>query len=279
MSARPSPPPSSEYAGLDAVNWSSLKHLRESPARYFHRKQHREPDSDTFRFGRAVHTAVFEPDRFPLEYVVWTGPRRAGKEWEAFSAAVGDRTILTVDQYQRALDIRDAVRAHPLVAPYLREGMAEHTLTWTDDATGLRCKGRLDWISTSISAVLDLKTTRDIGARAFGMSAARLGYHNQLAFYRAGVMANDILLDPACVIVAVEHEAPHEVAVYHLDMNALACGEEENAALLSQLKTCLESNTWPGRYSEEQDLSLPHWLFGDDEEDPEEMGFRRASGE
>jgi hypothetical protein len=267
------------YEAIDAWNFSRIKHLRESPLRFHHRKDHHEDDSDALRLGRATHTAVFEPDRFPLEYIVWTGDRRAGKEWEAFRGAGGGRTILTESQYGRALGIRDAVRAHPLASVYLRRGEPEKTLTWTDDATGLACKARLDWLAGDLPCVVDLKTARTIEASAFGRSAARLGYHNQLAFYSAGAVANELLIEPRALIIAVEQEPPHEVAIFRLDGNALACGAEENAALLAKLKTCIDTNAWPGRYETEQDLALPHWLFGDDEEDPEDMGFRRATGE
>ena len=280
-----------QYRAIDAVNFSSLKHLHvssspllTSPMRYRHHKAFPSHDeTDAMRLGKATHTAVFEPDRLLLEYAVWTGDRRAGPKWTAFEEAAGGRTILTENQYGRALAIRDAVRAHPIAATYLERGEPEKTITWTDAATGLLCKGRLDWFSHTRPCVVDLKTTRDIDARAFGAMAARMGYHRQLAMYVAGALANDLFIVPRAVIIAVESAAPHEVAVFTLDENsdALTAGAEEIAELLATLKTCIETDNWPGRYEFAQTLELPHWLYdeGDDSEALENAGFRRASGE
>lgn len=265
----------SAYRKIDAINWSRLKLLRISALAYRYAEDHPddEQDTDAMRLGRATHTAVFEPDRFPLEYVVWTGDRRAGKAWEAFCAAAGDRTILTEAQYTRALGIRDAVRNHPLAAPYLVCGEAEKTLTWTDTATGLPCKARLDWLC---GCVVDLKTTRSIDRVAMERTTYRLGYHCALAHYVAGAVANDLLVAPGrAVIIWVEQEPPHDVAVTVLTPDTLTNGAEEVARLLELLKTCTETNHWPGKYEATQDLELPFWAFDDEEEDPESMGFTR----
>jgi hypothetical protein len=290
----PRPNPRAEsfaaYQAIRAVNYSSLRNLHVassplvmSPLRYRHFQTHTRPETDAMLVGRAGHTAVFEPDRFPLEYVVWSHGRRQGPRWtnfKAFAAADG-KTVLTEAQYETAIAIRDAVRGNALAMWYLDRGDPEKTLTWTDPVTRLRCKGRLDWFSRSHPCVVDLKTARDIDARMFGASAARMGYHRQLAMYANGAVANELLVDPRAVIIAVENAPPHEVAVYALDADALAAGAEEVAALLACLKTCIETNRWPGRYEKEQTLELPSWLFDEDDgpEALENAGFRLASGE
>ncbi len=76
-----------EYLKLPAVNWSTLKAGRTSPLHYKHRLENPLEDSTRLAMGRGAHTALFEPDRFLLDYALFAGPRRAGKEWKAFKAA------------------------------------------------------------------------------------------------------------------------------------------------------------------------------------------------
>lgn len=274
----------SDYSGVPGVNWSRLKLLRSSAFRYKYALDNPEAnrDTDALRLGRAVHTATFEPGRFLLEYVIAPEVDRRTKEgkaeWAAFVDASEGRTVLTMAAYTRAWAISRRVRAHPLVAPYLTKGLAEHTLTWTDEATGLDCKCRLDFLSQSFPRLLDLKTARDIDPDRFGAAANRLGYHCQLAHYIAGCEANGLLVHPGrASLVVVESEPPHEVVVYDLDEADLEVGRAEVDRLLALLKRCQDEDRWPERFETPQPLKLPYWIFGDDE-DPEEMGFTPTGG-
>jgi hypothetical protein len=258
--------PFAEYEKIDAVNWSVLKEMRRSPLHYHHRLENPREDSTRLALGRGVHTAVLEPDRFMLEYACFKGAIRRGKEWDAFEAQHQNETILKQDEYTLCLQVRDAVRAHPLAAEYLKAGTGEQVLQWSDATTQVACKGRVDWVSSSKPALVDVKTTSDIAADKFAAVAARMGYHTQGAFYRAGHHAQHGEVLPV-VTIAVEIGAPHDVAVYLLDEDALAAGEQEWMRLLEMVAACRKSGVWPGRFSAEQALRLPRWAVGADEED------------
>src|SRR4051812_24246093 len=81
-----------DYIKIDAVNWSTLKHMRTSPLHYRHAVD--SPDEDTARFGigRAIHTAILEPHKLATDYAVFDGKRRAGKKWKTFEAENVTRT-------------------------------------------------------------------------------------------------------------------------------------------------------------------------------------------
>lgn len=212
--------------------------------------------------GSAVHTAVFEPDRLLPEYAVWEGGRRYGKEWDAYCASVGNKTILKPEQYDTACRIRDAVRSHPVAAALLEKGEAEKTIQWTDTDTGLKCKGRLDWLSDS--ALVDLKTTRDIDPRIFGRQCDQMLYHGQMAFYNSG-LAQDV----AVYLIAVESSEPHEVAVYELNAEILWTGEIKVQQALKTVAECRANGCWPMRFPEPMQLILPTWAFPTDDEQDE----------
>jgi hypothetical protein len=243
-----------EYLAIDAINVSTLKEMRRSPQHYAHRLATPREDTARLALGRATHTAVLEPDRFLLDYALFPGERRAGKVWEEFQAANAGKTILKRDEYETCLAMRDAVRAHPVASALLRDGRAEESVTWEDEATGLQCKARIDWHGY---AMLDLKTTADVDAGRFAMTAARLGYHLQLAFYSRGLRANGI--DLPVKIVAVEATAPHDVAVFGVEEETLVAGSDACDDLLRSVSQCRTLKFWPGRYSTEQVFRLPTW--------------------
>lgn len=266
-----------EYRAIKAANWSALKHLwAGSPLLYRHRLGVAQEETAAMLRGRAVHLAVFEPDRLPLACAVWTEGDRRGNAWKEFKAANDGRTILKANEYAECLAIRDAVRGNPIAAPFLARGQAEQTIRWTDRETGVACKGRVDWLDTTPGhvTIVDLKTTRSVETRAFCGQHARLGTHLQMAHYRNGVKALTGAAYVRVVILAVEATAPYDVCVYEYADGDLAAAADELASLLVRLKYHRDTDTWPGRYPEAQVLPIPPWVYGEDEiritPDPEE---------
>lgn len=252
-----------EYDAIDAINWSTLREATKSPLAYYHRLSNPPAETDAMRLGRAVHTAVFEPDRLLHEYVIWDQGRRAGAQWDAFKAMHEGRTILKPEEYDTATAIRTAVAGHKVAGKLLRGGQAECTLTWQDKDTGLACKARLDWLAPKV--LVDLKTTRDIEIRAFGRHAAAMMYHCQLAFAFMGLQAHGVSV--AVKIIAAEQDPPHDVAVYALSDDVLWAGEVRVREALAKVAECRKHKRWPGRYETEMQFMLPSWEFPSDEEE------------
>ena len=246
-----------EYRALPGVNWSTLSAMRTSPLHYRHRLEQPREDTPGMRFGRALHCAVLEPDDFPLEWTVYDG-RRAGTAWTEFATVNAAKGILTVEDYERVLDARDAVLAHKAARRLLRHGRTEVTLRWVDQATKLRCKGRLDHLRGG--SLTDLKSTQDIEARTFGRLGTKYGYIEQLAFYRRGLAANGITPGPT-QIVAVEALPPHDVAVFEFDEETLWAGDENVGELLAKVKQYHRWRCPPGRYPEPLRFEVSPWYY------------------
>lgn len=263
-----------QYTAIDAVNWSTLKHLAESPRHYRHalRADRAEEQTVALAKGSALHYAIFEPHRLDRDVAVWDGGRRGTNAYKAWLADNAGKLEIGADAAGEVRAMAAAVRSHPAAGPLLAAGEAEVAIRWTDPATGLRCKGRLDWLNEHADEgrilLVDLKSTRSTHPRRFAAQAARLGYHEQLAFYRRGLRAlfgEDRPIDVA--IIAVESAAPFDVVVYELDDDALYPGDESVSELLAKLAVCVEANHWPGRAEEPLRLDLPAWVFpGDDDE-------------
>lgn len=254
-----------DYQQLDAVNMSALSHMATSPLHYRNYLDNGRRDSDAFRLGRAVHMAVLEPARFEEEAVFWSATRR-GKDWEAFARVHAKRTILTHDQYDNCIAMRDAVRGHAVARRYLEErGSAEVTFVWRHPGTGLLCKIRIDWLLSH--AQIDLKSSIHAKPFQFGRQAANLGYHMRCAFYSDGLFYATGERLPV-KIIAVEKSEPHDVVVYDVPEDVIDAGRLGYEPLLTRVAECIESGEWPGvAATEELDLRLPSWAFGDDTPD------------
>jgi hypothetical protein len=283
-----------DYLAADGVNWSSLKHILRSPLHYRHAQRNPKRDTPALSAGRGAHVAILEPDRYARQYIVideeaWDARDldRTTKEGKAraaeFYVAHPEAKAMKADAYKAAvmgaafpgkeiipaatqalhLAMRDAVHGHAIASQYVRgPGANEVSHFWTDPTSGLRCKGRFDRVSDRPSALVDVKTTVDVDSRLFGSSAAKLAYHAQLAFYQAGWHATTGVMLP-CVIVAVESEPPHDVALVDVDEDSLQAGREDVARAIALLVECRAKNEWPGRYPQRVALQLPSYVFPD----------------
>lgn len=280
------------YHEIAAINWSILRNMRRSPKHFRHAEMSpSRADSDTFRFGRLVHTLVLEPSRLEHEYVVWDleaaertaeivpktkGPApkitaaRRGKIWETFEEQNSARTIIPREMLDTARAAADSV-----LEVWTPDERRECAIEWVDTTTGLRCKGRVDSIGPD--SVTELKTSRDISLGAMSRQMHALDYHCQLAHYRAGIRA----LTGRSVsahIVAVEAVAPHDVAVFAIDEEALIAAEVDVLRMLERVAECRASGRWPGRYTEPQTLALPGWLRERDDNDITDLGLHFGDG-
>ena len=262
--------PREQYDAIEALNISRLKELRRSPQHYQWALAHRR-ETDAMTLGIAAHVAVLEPERYGTEFAVWdritdggrSAPRN-GKYWDAFCDANQGRKVLTMAENATALALARAVRSHEGALRYLQSGEPEVTLEWQLPTSPPRpARGRVDWL-TRIDGqpyIVDLKTARDCRPFQFGNQCARLGLHLQLAYYHDGVEA--ITGDrPRVVVIVVESDEPHAVAVYHVPDDVIEQGREEYLQLLATLEECERTDAWPGPVPLEETLSLPTWAFG-----------------
>ena len=242
----------------DRANYSSLKLMDVSPAHYRHGLDvGGRSDTKALKVGRALHVAVFEPHLYDEEIVTWDGGDRKGKDWKAFAALNARREILSLAEAADVRNMAASVRSNPDAMRRLAAGEAEVTLLWTDPATGVRCKARLDWISAS-GAIGDLKSAKDASPAAFGRQAYGLRYHVQSAFYTDGlrVLTSEEL---PFEFYAVENSGPHTSQVYQVAEGDIAAGRRHYREWLQQLVECREANRWPGYADHPLVLELPRW--------------------
>lgn len=243
------------YRQRPGISWSTLKHGRRSAKALKWALDHPDEGDTTSRMVlRANHAATLEPEYFALDFAIWKGGDRRGKEWAAFEAAHPTQTIVKESEYLAALAIKRAIAEHPEAGKLIANGLTEHAIGWTDKETGIRCKGRLD-VYRPGSYIADVKGN-EVDDLAMMWRATDLLYYGQLAWYQMGVEAltGDTL---PCYLIPYEQRSPHEVAVFHLDDNWLEPGRTLCRRLLRMYADCTASGAWPGKYQRVQEMPDP----------------------
>ena len=259
-----------DYHRHSAVSKSHLDQIARSPLHYWARyldPNRVDPESTpAMAIGSALHTHVLELDTWDQRYV--TMPEgidrrtKQGKaEWEAFNAASSGRTVLSKTDAELVMRMARAIYAHPAAAFLLqRPGQAEQTYLWTDEATGLECKCRPDWMTTDGQLIVDLKTTEDASPAGFRKSVANFRYHVQAAWYLDGLERATGKRPEQFIFVCVEKKPPHAVAVYAASAEMVATGAITAEADLARLALCKEAGDWPGYSNQIEVIDLPPWM-------------------
>jgi PDDEXK-like domain of unknown function (DUF3799) len=261
--------PYEEYAKIDALNGSSIVHMRRSPMKYRHMKDNPQPETPALKLGTIAHRMIFEPALMG-EIAVWGLKEdekvRRGKVWDAFQDEHYGKTILTEDEYANTAGIACTARLSPLISKYAdAEGPTEVSIFWRHPYTGRRMKARLDKWIPSTHTVMDLKSCRDCTSYRFGAQAFQLGYHIKMGLQWAGVRELTGK-DPDMRLCAIESRAPYESAAYRVTKDVLLQGVEELDNLVAKLDECEKLGRWPAEQECETDLLLPAWATAQEEE-------------
>lgn len=263
---------------LDEPSNSSLKVLRNSPYDYYdYVTTGRDKRTPAKTLGRVIHMALLEPERFRRELVAIPDlPLRSKGDREAMVGAIAEAADLVVtadlglpaaefraaiaDELQRAdrtlvttkdlETVRGQIESlklpiHTLARKLIACGEHEKVIRWTDSATGITCKGRLDIYEQGNAILADAKSCEDASADAFRRSLWTWGHHFQDAMYQRGLKANGLPVEHS-FFVLVEKAPPYHWNVLRIDRDDVAAAHERISRDLELLRTCLDTNTWPG---------------------------------
>jgi hypothetical protein len=261
--------PSAYYARhLGLARTSTLRLVSRSAAHYRAWLDGATDDEDTpaLAFGRAFHFAALEPEKFALDYAVERNDfgdcrkTENKRERDAWRAQVAGRELLSAKDAATTCAMVGRVMAHPVLgAAFGGDALAEVTLRWDDEQTGLPCLARPDlWVPT-LATVFDLKSCRDAREGPFGRDVASHCYHWQEAHYRAGFEAIGWPIEHF-VFAAVEKTPPYEIGLWELDESALIVGRMSVREHMSTLARCSVSNTFEGYPTGIRRLKLAPWV-------------------
>ncbi len=265
-----------DYFAIDAINNSLLSHMSPTPLHCLEYMQADEDEPTPAKlFGKMLHKAVLELDDFDNFYIQRPAdlkkptPRQIDaanpsastvkqvRAWNSFLEDVGDRTIITPDDYKAAETIRARFGGSEIAGTLLTDSRKEVVIVWEDPEFGCLMKIRIDILKDAI--ICDVKTTRNAEYNAFRRDVANYGYHRQHAVYSDGYEAHFGESPEGFIILAVENVPPYACVSYMLDEAGSEIGRAEYRARLKKFLKCREADEWPGYPDEVMDLSLPNW--------------------
>lgn len=266
----------SEYHANPAISHSKLEVFRRRPRLFqmrFVTKELPAPEaSSAFRIGSAAHAAILEPTTFSSRYALKPeGIDRRTKDgkaaWEAFATQHAGKDIIDADEWNQVNAMKVATDQHPIASQLLAQGTPE--LSWRVETGTIALQCRTDWfahIGCELTGgrpyVADVKTIESLDSdafRTFERSCFGYGYHRQAGFYLP--LITEVIGAPVFdwFFIVVEKQAPYGVAVFRLDDQAIATGQDETLDDLRRLKVCLQNNEWPNVPNEITQLSMPKW--------------------
>jgi exodeoxyribonuclease VIII len=248
------------YHDGPGVSSSGLKEILRSPAHYQAYLAEKK-DSKALRIGRLTHMAVLEPELFADTVVPepkFDRRTTVGKAAaEAFAHASEGMTIVAPSEYDVAVAIRDAVHASPLAQQVIAKGQSEIAVYWNDQATGILCKARADYLRNDM--IIDLKTTEDARAYSFRRDLEKYRYHLSAAFYLDGfsqVLGTQV---GAFAWIAAEKRAPYGIGYYAALPECIQLGRVEYRDALQTLAKCRATNKWPAYAETFQNIGTSSW--------------------
>lgn len=233
------------------LSFSALKAFAKSPNHYLQYIQDK-PDSEAMAFGRAFHAAILEPEVYAEQFVIAPKVDRRTKDgkatWEEFVKLSQDKTVLTHEQAELIETMKAAVMGNQIAADLLKacssyEDAREGTIA------GVPFKAVADGVGGTW--VLDIKTCQDASPEGFERTAHNSMYHEQAAIYQA------IFNCERFYWIAVEKDAPYNVAVYAQDADA------NRKALRRVVGLAEKFQEWDGEprgyFDGIATLNLPRW--------------------
>lgn len=260
--------PNADYH-MDAmsISCSGLKHLGISPAHYLAYVAEPPKETPALVFGRQVHMAVLEPDKWAERHAV--APKidrrtKAGKlAWESFLEESCGKEIISADDAETIKRMIEAVHSHPAARSLLEApGAVEASAWWEDRETSEKCRCRPDKARDD-GILVDLKTCESAAPDAFMRASWKYEYQMQAALYLDGWKAAGGKAE-AFVFLAVEKAPPYAVACYMADADMVAYGRGQYLNRLVTLAECRAANHWPAYSEKIQPLGLPAWAFKED---------------
>jgi hypothetical protein len=235
------------------------------PAIYDWERRNRRGPKKAFDFGHAAHREVLGvgPELAVLDYDDWRTKEARQKADEA--RAAGLVPILTKD-YEIVAAMAAAIRAHPDASALFQtgRGLAEQSLFWPDERTGIWRRARLDWNpypSGNRLIIPDYKTTESAHPEAIIRTVLKYGYHIQEKWYVDGIKALglDQGYEPAFLFVFQEKNPPYLVTVAELHPLARRVATVEIRKAIDVYRECTRTGQWPGYVDDVTLIELPEW--------------------
>lgn len=254
--------PFDQYVLEPGLNQSKLGAIKSCPALFKYLLDNPTPSTPAQDQGQVFHSLILEPDQFNSRYFCLPElDRRTTKGKEMYAELIAmhpDKIAVKADDFHAAHSMATSVRNNVHANQLLDGAETELSLDWTDKATGVLCKARVDAYNAKLGIVVDIKTTVDASPYGFPKRLWQYGYHRQAAWYLEALQQNGEAAEHF-VFIAVEKTQPYLVGIYRLADDTIRLSKAENEKLLRLYAECERTNTWPGYTQGIADISIPDY--------------------
>lgn len=264
----------SEYEAEPGLRASDLRMLKRSPAHWRAAKENPKKPTDALLFGRAIHAALENGEKFIETYAVEPEVNRRTNEGKAQIKEFYDKLprgaiVVKPEWVDPIKGMLLKMREHRLVGNMIRHGTREGSLWVKDPETGLTLKCKPDLI-TSRNHLVDFKSTIDASEEAFMhciFSGRKYFYSLQLAHYCHCLKLAGLSSGESATIIAIEKKEPYGINIFPLDVGHLEVGEKWRRMLTKTYAMCLESGKWPSYPEQAVHVSIPQYVQYMEEEE------------
>lgn len=284
--------PAEEYHADPALSSSGLKKLLQNPMEYWSTSPlnpDREPvDTVAMKNGRASHCLLLEPHNFNKDFIVlppvndikiesdiWTRLEATedGKYFklpETKAAKVvrytGSKSVISEGDYADMTKAVQVIREHPTLSKLLEGGKPEVSIFWRDEATGIMCRCRFDYLLPRIA--FDYKRTINVYLKEkIGYTIADFGYDISAPMYIEG-LKNAGLYDAdthlGFVLLFQMGKSPFVPRAVRLDDRIMEMGHSRFRFGLELYKFNIEkygTAPWSAGYDAVEDMTLEDMPF------------------
>jgi hypothetical protein len=267
-------PESAYHSDLGSLSVSSAKLLLppSSPEKFKESRDNPPKPKREWDFGHVAHRKVLGKG---AEFCV-LDPRVCGllkngnvaasprstdmwKEAERGARALG-LVPIHIDDADKADAMVAKLHADPVTKRFFRDGDAEVALYHTDPETGIRLRGRCDWIELN-GDIDDYKTAKTANPDELPRDFYKLSYFMQAAWYIDLAIAVGAAENPVFRFIVQEKEPPYAVSVVRYDDDSIAEGRRRNREAIRLYADCMAANDWPGYADDEVTISIPPYGF------------------
>jgi hypothetical protein len=263
--------PFADYCEIVAMNSSTIvEGINDDHELSMHHLRHAwlNPLKDTpaRKWGRMMHTLLFEPHEFEEKYAIWNDGPKVGLGYKNWKHENRGCEIIGWKEQVDCVHAAAAFLQNNKIQEIIKDCVPELTLLTPTD--GIQCKCKIDCTTTD-RRLVDFKTTRRKSAAGFGRDFFGYKYDIKLGLYRYWLRQH-YEGDWPCEVITMENEPPFYTRVIPIPHAVLDRGEEIGLKVIRALREAIDSDSWPGwDNGEYTDLVVPIWSMPDDEVDYE----------